>query len=232
MQPYIFPYIGYFQLFKICDIFVSYDDVQYMKGGWINRNRIFSDSIPKYITLPIRKAPLKTQIDQIFFHDSLKKEIEKILSILYRAYSRAPFFQIVYPIIEDIFKVNKVNVARFAENSIRVILDYLGMNNEIKCSSNINFDKSLKGQKRVIEIVKKLGGNRYVNPIGGRNLYSSVEFTANDIDLRFLECHAQPYRQFSNEFVPNLSIIDVLMFNSIEKTSLMLNQFNLIPANQ
>ena len=228
MQPYIFPYIGYFQLFKVCDIFVSYDDVQFMKGGWINRNRILYNDGPKYITFPVSKAPLNTAIDHYFFHKNIGKEKKKILSTLRQIYSKAPFFQSVYPRLEDIVKVNENNVARFAENSLKRIHDYLGINVEIRRSSHLSFNKSLKGQKRVIAIVKELGGDRYVNLIGGQDLYLPTEFSANNINLRFLECEAKPYKQFPNEFVPNLSIIDVLMFNSIEQIQLMLKQFKLV----
>ena len=228
MQPYIFPYIGYFQLFEVCDIFVSYDDVQFMKGGWINRNRILYHGKPKHITFPVNKAPLNTAIDHYFFHENIGKEKKKILSTLHQAYLKAPFFQSVYPLLEDIVKVNENNVARFAENSLKRILDYLGISVEIRRSSHLSFDKSLKGQDRVIAIVKELGGDCYVNPIGGQDLYSPAEFAANNIDLRFLECKAELYKQFSNEFVTSLSIIDVLMFNSIEQIRLMLKQFKLV----
>ncbi len=232
MQPYIFPYIGYFQLFEVCDIFVSYDDVQFMKGGWINRNRVLHHDGPQYITFPVSKAPLNTAIDHYFFHKNIGKGKEKILSTLRQIYSKAPFFQSVYPRLENIVKANENNVARFAENSLKKINDYLGINVEISRSSHLSFDKSLKGQKRVIAIVKEFGGDRYVNPIGGQDLYLPTEFAVNNIDLRFLNCKTEPYKQFANEFVPNLSIIDVLMFNSIEQIRLMLKQFNLLPIKK
>ena len=228
MQPYIFPYIGYFQLFEACDIFISHDDVQYIKGGWINRNRILCHGSSKYITFPVSKAPHDTTIDHYFFHENIEKEKKKILSTLQQVYSKAPFFKSVYSFLEDIVKVNENNVAMFAENSFKKILDYLSISVEIGRSSHLSFDKSLKGQDRVIAIVKELGGDRYVNPIGGQDLYSPAELALNNIDLRFLNCKSEPYKQLSNEFVPNLSIIDVLMFNSIEQIRLMLKQFELV----
>jgi hypothetical protein len=228
MQPYTFPYIGYFQLFEACDIFVIYDDVQYIKGGWINRNKILYHGIPKYITLPVNRAPLGTTIDHCFFYRNIETDKKKILSTLRQVYSKAPFFQFGYPLLEEIIRFKENNVARFAENSLKRILDYLGIRVEIKRSSHLRFDKSLKGQERVLSIVQELGGNCYVNPIGGQDLYFPAVFAANNIDLRFLECRAEPYKQFSNEFVPNLSIIDVLMFNSVEQIKLMLKQFKLV----
>ena len=228
MQPYIFPYIGYFQLFKACDIFVSYDDVQYIRRGWINRNRILFNANSKYITFPVHKAPRDTTIDHCFFHENIGNEKKKILFTLRQVYSKAPFFQSVYPCLEDIFKVNENNVAEFAENSLKRILDYLSISVEIRRSSHLSLDKFRKGQDRIIAIVKTLNGDCYVNPIGGQNLYSPAKFASNNIDLRFLYCRAEPYKQFSNKFVPNLSIIDVLMFNSIEQIRLMFKQFKLV----
>ena len=228
MQPYIFPYIGYFQLFEVCDIFVSHDDVQYIKGGWINRNRILCHGSPKYITFPVNKAPHDTTIDHCVFHENTGNGKKKILSTLQQVYSKAPFFQSVYSCLEDIVKINENNIAVFTENSLKKILDYLGISVEIRRSSHLSFDKSLKGQDRVIAIVKKLGGDRYVNPIGGQDLYSTAEFAANNIDLRFLSCKANQYKQFSNEFIPNLSIIDVMMFNSKEEINRMLNNYVLV----
>ena len=228
MQPYIFPYIGYFQLFEVCDIFVSYDNVQYIRRGWINRNKILFNGNSKYITFPVNKAPQDTTIDHYAFHDNIRKEKRKILSTLRHVYSKAPFFQSVYPRLEDIVKENENSVARFAENSLKKIINYLGISVEIKRSSHLIFDKHLKGQDRIIAIVNELGGDRFVNPIGGQDLYSPAEFAENNIDLRFLDCKAEPYKQFSHEFVPNLSIIDVLMFNSLAQIRVLLKQFNLI----
>lgn len=229
MQPYIFPYIGYFQLLGAVDVFVSYDTAQYIKGGWINRNRILFQEAPKYITFPVRKRQLNSLINEHLFADNIIiKEKNKILSVLQQSYSKAPFFNVVYPLLEDIINIDESNVARFAEHTQKEILKYMGIDVEYKRSSELDFDKSLKGQDRVVEIVKKLCGKRYINPIGGLELYSSKEFILNGIELRFLKSEVKPYQQFSNDFVPNLSILDVLMFNSKEETLKRLKQFELI----
>lgn len=227
MQPYIVPYIGYYQLIGAVDVFVSYDDVQYMKGGWINRNRVLVQGEPKYITFPVSKGRLNSLINEHFLTDHvLHREKRKILSLLQQNYSKAPFFNEAYPIIENAINADERNVARFAEHTQKEILKYLDINVEYRRSSELDFDKALKGQDRVIEIVKKLDGKRYVNPIGGLELYSYEKFIRNGIELRFLQGEIKPYQQFSNDFVPNLSIIDVLMFNSKEDVRLMLKQFS------
>lgn len=229
MQPYIFPYIGYFQLIGAVDVFVSCDDVQYIKGGWINRNRILLNGLPKYITFPVKKGPRNFLINERFLADDIiTNEKKRILASLRHSYSKAPFFSVIYLLLEDIINIDERNVSRFAEHTQTEILKYLDINVEYKRSSELDFDKFLKLQDRVIEIVKKLDGKCYINPIGGLELYSSEEFAKNGIELRFLKSEVKPYQQFSDDFVPNLSIIDVLMFNSKEDVRLMLKQFSLI----
>jgi len=227
--PYIFPYIGYYQLMRAVDVFVTYDDVQYMKGGWINRNRLLVQGKPKYITFSVSKGLLNSLINEhVLAAHVLQREKRKILSLLQQNYSKAPFFNEAYPIIENIINVDEKNVARFAEYTQVEILKYLDINIDYRRSSELDFDKSLKGQDRVIKIVKILNGKRYINPIGGLDLYSPEKFNKNGIELRFLKSAVKPYTQFTNDFIPNLSIIDVLMFNSIEKINEMLNNYELI----
>jgi hypothetical protein len=229
MQPYIFPYLGYFQLLKAVDVFVSHDDVQYIKGGWINRNRILFKDVSQYITFPIKKEPFNTAINRHYFAGSiLLKKKKKILGSVRQAYSKAPFFNDIYFFLEDIISTKEKNIACFAEHTQLEILKYLNIEVTYKRSSELDLDTSLKGQDRVIEIVKRFKGKRYINPIGGLDLYSSEKFNKNGIELRFLNSIVKPYPQFSNDFVPNLSIIDVLMFNSIEKTKKILNHYELI----
>lgn len=229
MQPYIFPYIGYFQLIGAVDVFVSYDDIQYIKGGWINRNRILLNGLPKYITFPVKKGPLNFLINERFLADDIiTYEKKRILASLRHSYSKTPFFSVIYPLLEDIINIDEKNVSRFAEHTQTEILKYLDINVEYKRSSELDFDKFLKPQDRGIEIVKKLDGKRYINAIGGLELYSSEEFAKNGIELRFLKSEVKPYQQFSDDFVPNLSIIDVLMFNSKDDVRLILKQFSLI----
>ena len=228
MQPYIFPYLAYFQLFKAADVFVYFDDIQYIKGGLINRNRILFRGASQYITFPVKKASLRCKINERVVAENIEKGKTTVLGLLREAYSKAPFFDSVYPILEDVINIDENNVARFAEYSQKVIIDYLEVDVEFERSSCLNLDKSLRGEDRVLEIIKSFGGTQYINPIGGRKLYSQEKFDKNGIELKFLKCTAQPYKQFSNEFVPSLSIIDVLMFNSKAEVRRRLKQFELV----
>jgi len=223
MQPYFFPYIGYFQLIHDVNIFVVYDDVNYIKGGWVNRNYILLNGEKHLVTLRLRKASPNKRINEIEVDGNQKK----IIKTIQQAYVRAPFYKDVYPLIEHVFKSGELNLAKFLLKSITKIVEYLEYDTHIILSSNIEKKNGLKGQDKVLHICELFRANQYINAIGGQDLYSPAEFAANNIDLRFLECKAEPYKQFSSEFVPNLSIIDVLMFNSIEQIRLMLKQFKL-----
>ena len=228
MQPYIFPYLPYFQLFKVANIFVFLDDVQYISRGLVNRNRILYRGAPQYITFPLKKASQTCKINERIFADNIEYAKSKIHRQLYYAYSKAPYFRSVYPLLESIIFADESNLAKFAEYSHKVILDFLDISVETIRSSDLNFETSLKGEEHIFAIVKACGGTRYVNPIGGYALYTNGIFEKESIELRFLKSTAEPYKQFSNEFVPNLSIIDVLMFNSKTEIRRRLTQFELL----
>ena len=228
MQPYIFPYIGYFQLFAAADVFIYHDDIQYIKGGWINRNRILCQGQPIYFTLPVTKGSASSLIMERVFADNRSKAFAKVLSQIRQNYLRAPQFSQVYPLLEELFETEEESVSGFAQCSNRRILDYLGIEVETKRSSELEFDKALTGQDRVIALVKSLGGRAYVNAIGGLELYDSESFAASDIELRFLKSQSEPYAQLTGEFIPGLSIIDHLMFCPVEEIREQLHQFELI----
>ena len=232
MQPYIFPHLPYYQLFQAADIFVFYDDAQYMKGGWINRNRILLNGKPHFITFPVQKKTLGTIIAESSFKDDIVRWKAKILRTMEQAYSKAPYFESAFPLIKNICEYDETNVARFAEHSIIEIVNYLDINVETRRSSELKTDSSQAGQDRVIAVVQALGGQTYVNTIGGMELYSPHNFATRNIELRFLKSSSETYTQFTDEFIPGLSIIDNLMFNSIEEISKQLGQFELIRKGQ
>src|SRR5690554_3426041 len=187
MQPYLFPYIGYFQLINICDYFVFYDDVQYIQRGWINRNRILLNNEPFYITLPVQKKFHRAKIKECLLSDESEKETQRILKTISRSYKASPYFSKVFPLIQSIFETRTSHISLLAEASILNIMKYLCIKTKTFHSSEIQFNKKLKGEYRIIELVKTLGGNRYVNPIGGLELYSPKAFKDVDIELFFLQ---------------------------------------------
>lgn len=222
MQPYFFPYIGYWQLLNYVDTYVVYDDVNYINKGWINRNYILFNGNRLLLTLSLKQASQNKLINEI----TIGSNQSKILKTIFHAYSKAPYFDSVYPLIEEIISSNEQNLASFLLNSIQKIVDFLGIRTDILLSSEIDKNNVLKGQDKILEICTILGANTYVNAINGRNIYESDIFEKRNIDLYFLKSHEIEYKQFSDQFDRNLSIIDVLMFNPTREISKYLEKFD------
>lgn len=227
MQPYFLPYIGYWQLMNAVDKYVVYDDVNYIKRGWINRNRILVEGQPKYINIPIKDVSQNRLIYETTVGDD-KNLIAKNLRMIEHAYKKAPFFGKVYPQVECIFNCNQKSIPMFIMNSFEIIGSYLGIETELILSSNIKKDCSLRGQDKILAICECLHADEYYNAIGGQTLYSREAFEMKGIKLSFLQTGAIEYKQFENEFQSNLSILDVMMFNSREQIRQMLNEFTLV----
>ena len=228
MQPYFLPYIDYFRLINTVDEFVIYDNIQYTKKGWINRNRILVNGMDKKITLPINKDSDYLNINERFLANSWNNDKKKIFNLINNSYRKAPQYNNVYPIISSIIDSKNSNLFEFILNSIQLINSYLSINTKITISSQINIDHKLKGSDKIIAICKVLNANSYINAIGGQILYNVDKFNNESLDLKFIKPHNFEYKQFKNEFIPNLSILDVLMFNKIEKISDFLNFRELI----
>lgn len=227
MQPYLLPYIGYFQLINCVDKFVVYDNIQYSKKGWINRNRILVNGRDDYFTIPLRKDSDFLNVDQRFIADSYSKEKNKIITRINELYRKAPQYQIISPLITEIFNAEFDNLFDFIHNSLKIICEFLEIKTELILSSAISIDHSLKAQDKVIALCKKLNATHYLNPIGGTELYSKSVFKENNIELNFIKSNAIEYSQFSYDFIPWLSIIDVLFFNSKQDVQQFLNSYTI-----
>ncbi|MFC0211217.1 WbqC family protein [Paenibacillus chartarius] len=230
MQPYLFPYLGYFQLIQAVNVYVVYDDVQYIKGGWINRNKILVRDQEHLFTFGIKTGSTFDNINQKSFSERFEEEKTKFLTTIKANYARAPFFRQVYPLIAEIMSSDELKVSPFITNSITMICKYLGIDTIIKISSHLNSPhlNELKGEERVIAINKILGAECYINAIGGTDLYSKANFENHSIELNFIKMAPIVYKQFNNKFIPNLSIIDVLMFNGVADIKLFLEQYELV----
>lgn len=165
--------------------------------------------------------------DRIYSENCLKEK-NKIKNQIKAAYQKAPYYKLVMPIIERILDNEEKNLFLYLYNSIILVKEYLNINTQLIISSSINMNHNLKSQDRVIEICRQLKADHYINPIGGTNLYDKKEFEKYGIKLSFLKTDDIIYKQFDNEFIPNLSIIDVMMFNSKDEINKMLDKFTLI----
>ncbi len=212
MQPYFFPYIGYFQLIAAADLFIVYDNIKYTKKGWINRNRMLQNGKDVMFSLPLKK-------DSDFL-DVCERELstefnrDKLLNQLAGAYRGAPYFSQTFPLIEQIVRYEDTNLFHFLHYSIINVCEHLGIATEIRSSSDIAINHGLCGQEKVLALCEAVGASTYVNAIGGMELYSKEDFEGRGIELKFIRSKPFEYPQLANEFVPWLSIIDVMMFNS------------------
>jgi hypothetical protein len=216
MQPYLFPYIGYFQLINAVDEFIIYDNIQFTKKGWINRNRILVNGTDAYITLPLKKDSDYLNIKDRFLSDEWPNERKKTLNRIIESYRKAPQFNFVYPIIESILMYEEKNLFKFILNSLQEINQYLDIKTPLIISSSVPINHDLKAENKVIELCKARKATTYINPIGGVELYSKEDFKSEGLELQFLKANNITYPQFKNDFVPFLSIIDVIMFNPKE----------------
>lgn len=224
MQPYFLPYIGYFQLMNAVDIFVFYDDVTYIKQGWINRNRILLHDKDFLFTLELIGARSFKGINSI----QVGNNRYKLLKTFRTAYKKAPYFKNIEPLLNSIFESTQRNLSQYIIDSHKLISNYLGINTKFLTSSETEKNNLLKGQDKVLELCAKLGANSYINSSGGRDLYSKVDFAKANIKLSFLRSQNIGYKQFTNDFIPGLSIIDIMMFNSVEIIREMLNWYELV----
>lgn len=230
MQPYFIPYIGYWQLMNAVDKYVIYDDVNYIKGGWINRNRILVEGQSKYFNIQLIGASSNKKINEIGINRDFRI-VGKELRIIEGAYKKAPFYDMLQSVIEKILQCEDDNLSNYLKNSFDIICDYLGITTKLIFSSSLDKDCNLRGQEKVISICKLLGATEYYNAIGGQHIYSHSDFLRHGIKLKFLQTNDIEYRQFDNIFQENLSIIDVLMFNSKARVRQMLQEYSLIEGN-
>jgi len=228
MQPYFLPYMGYWQLMALADRFVVYDNIQYTKRGWINRNRFLRAGADAYFTVPLKKDSDHLNVADREVADNYDRS--KLLRSLEAAYRRAPYFATAFPVVERVVQCPLRNLFEYVHHSLVVMADALEIRTPLILSSTIPIDHSLTSGRRVLALCKAMGADRYVNPIGGRDLYSKVDFDANAVRLEFLRPRSIEYPQFGGSFVPNLSIVDVLMFNSTAAVRAMLDRYDVVPA--
>jgi hypothetical protein len=224
MQPYFFPYIGYFHLVKSVDTFVIYDDVSYIKGGWINRNKIVSSSTnnePVYFNLPVRGASSYKRIcDLSVLLDDYNQD--KLFSKIENCYSKESNYCSVMPLFKSVIQCGSDNLSEINYQGIKKVCEYLDIKTNIVRTSQGIASKSLSGQERVIDMCKTLNSRFYINAIGGRKLYQQDKFSDEGIELRFIESIPLEDQWW------NLSILHILMKYSKDDIVKMLNSYRLV----
>jgi WbqC-like protein family len=214
MQPYFFPYIGYFQLIAAVDKFIVYDNIKYTKKGWVNRNRLLQNGCDRLFSLPLKNASDSLDIRERELAADFNRD--RLVNQFIEAYRRAPNFGQTLPLVEIVVGYEDTNLFRFLYHAITRTCEHLGITTKIIISSTVGIDHGLKNQAKVLALCDAVGAGIYVNPIGGVELYSGGAFQAQGIELKFLRSTPFEYPQFDKPFVAWLSIIDVLMFNTVD----------------
>jgi hypothetical protein len=195
-QPYFYPYIGYFELIKSVDKFVFFNDVQYIRRGWINRNKIYKES---YITIPVKKSIQKTKINQIkinYEHNWHHKHCRTLEAKYGKKCLNHPIYLFYKNIPKYIFLVDLL------KSSIKNVCNFLKIETEFLDSEGLNINENIVKENRIIEICKKLDASHYYNLPGGVKLYNKENFNKNNIDLKFID---------TNNIKNNFSILDLCL---------------------
>ncbi|MBU2711168.1 WbqC family protein [Zooshikella harenae] len=225
MQPYWLPYIGYWQLIHAVDEFVLYDTVTYIKQGWINRNKFIVNGHPQWVTLSIKQASSHTLIKDIV----LDGNKQKVLKTLIQSYAHTPYINQIKPVLCECLEYSSNHLVDYLHFSLNKILTLLNIKKKVIRASTIKHDMALQGETKVIDICRQLNAHCYINMLGGCKLYNSSTFKANGIKLLFLEKKPFYYNQYNHphDFIDNLSILDILMNNSVQDVVDFLSYYKL-----
>ena len=215
MQPYFLPYPGYFQLIAAVDTFVVYDNIEYTKKGWINRNRLLRDGQAVTFSLPLKGASDFLGIGEREVAADFNPA--RLLNQFDGAYRKAPHREATLALLERIVRFEDRNLFRFLLHALQVVCACLQIPTRLVTSSTVGIDHSLRKQDKVIALCKAVGATTYVNAIGGVELYSRTGFAEQGLELKFIQSAPFEYDQGGTAFVPFLSIIDALMFNPLER---------------
>jgi|SRR6185312_2819924 len=230
MQPYLFPYLGYYQLVNAVEKFIFFDDVNYINKGWINRNQILQNNEAYRFTLPLIKASQNRLINEIEIADFPKWRKDFLKQVEF-AYKKAPCFAEVFPWLNTFLHDEDYQlVGKLTADSVRSVARLLGLATEFGFSSELNYKsgENADGESKILRICEMMGADLYINPKNGQSLYNNGNFEAKNVELRFICMDDIVYPQFQKDkFVPFLSIIDVLMFNGPEQTRGLLDKYTL-----
>ena len=227
MQPYFFPYLGYWQLMNLVDEYIIYDDVNFIKRGWIHRNRIKMNQGAVQFSISIRKVSQNKKINELYLNMNDDSR-DKLLLTFQCAYSKAPYYEEVAALLKDILYCGKENLAAFLAYANRKTAEYMGITTKILSATEMGLDHRHHGQDRILDVCKDRGIERYIIAIGGKELYDQESFSKINCELKFLRMDEDiHYPQGKGTFLPSLSILDVLVYNSQEEVKDLLARYRL-----
>jgi GNAT superfamily N-acetyltransferase len=211
MQPYVFPYVGYFNLIDAVDLFVFLDDVAFPKRGWVNRNRLLVNGMEYMFTVPVQSVSQNRLICETRIAP-LGKWLASFLKTLRYSYGSAVDFDLVEALVRRPFESGLESISAVAQESVVSVMEYLALPFDSVLASQVApRSVDLVGQSRIVDIACSVNAVEYYNPPGGRGLYDSSAFESRGLELRFVIPRLSPYAQAGGVFLPGLSIIDMLM---------------------
>lgn len=223
MQPYFFPYLGYFHLLDSCDVFVFLDNVNYINRGWVNRNQFVFSGTPNMFTVPLNGASQNKLINEIEIADGRWTKL--FLKSLEMSYKKTKCYSELIESLKEILGDGTGKISLLNQKTISWCAEQLGMIKDFKISSIDFADVSGIGQERIVQICQKEKASAYNNAIGGVELYDKRVFSDFGIELSFVNSSLQAYPQMGSVFHPGMSILDVLMNNDFEERQVLLKQY-------
>lgn len=229
-QPYFLPYLGYFALIKHTTHWIVFDTPQFIRQGWIQRNRILKPVEGwQYIGVPIEKHSRDIAIKDIKIRQT-EKWGEKILAQLEHYKKKAPYYSETIKLVEKIVLNNTDSIVEMNVNALSLVCNYLNIDfsYQIYSESDFRVDRVNNPDEWALETCKILGAKIYYNLSGGIEFYDSEKYKQNGIELYFLKLNINEYNQKRSTFEPALSIVDVLMFNDVEQIKDYLNDYEFV----
>lgn len=235
MQPYFFPYLGYFQLMNYVDEWIIFDHIKFIDKGWVNRNRILHpnpEKIWQFISVPLAKRRQFDNINEL----SIAQNHHWVDSIMGKltTYKKAPHYNETIELIHECLSGSPINLSMMLKKTLQQTAQYLGIQTTITTQSHQNWElpEITHPGQWALEISKLKGAKTYINPHGGSEIFQQDEFDNAKIELQFLKPILQPYPQYRGNFTKGLSIIDVMMWNDKHSIQRMLKQDFLLLSKQ
>jgi len=230
MQPYFLPYIGYISLVKHTDRFVLFDTVQFIRHGWIERNRVLKDSGWQYIKVPLQKHSLNTKIQEIKINN-VENWRDKIFAQLQYYKRIAPYYAETIEVIKKGMAEKTDSITKLNYCMLQSVCKYLhiSFNCSIFSEMDINIEAANEPDEWALNICKAMGYDEYWNPPNGKSFFDPAKYVKAGIKLVFLEQVLSVYPQGKGRanFEPGLSIVDVMMFNPVEAVNAMLDDYRI-----
>ena len=231
MQPYLFPYLGYFQLIQATDKWVVFDDIQFSKKSWVNRNRILHPEESKewqFFTLPLSKYSLGTNINELRINSKIKWK-EQFFGKLTHYKNKAPFYNETIAFLQATLSFETESVSDFIAHCLNETCNYLSIPYSPIIFSSMSMSKNniYDSGDWALQISKYLGASEYINPVAGEKIFNVNKFNDHKIKLTLLTSDLKNYSQKRKDFCSSLSIIDIMMWNNLADIKHMLSLYSL-----